>query len=1225
MPDTTQVKEITSRLEQGVKDLFNSDSFAEYLKTMSRFHKYSTRNTVLIHMQRPDATLVAGYRSWETKFGRHVKRGEKAIKILAPVPFTKREEKEKLDPVTNQPILGEDGLPVVEYTERQLARFKVTHVFDAKQTDGKPLPTLVQDLTGNVEQYEAFMDALRAVSPLPIVFEPMPENTDGVCYYGDRIAIREGMSEVQTVCAIIHEITHAKLHDIESLRLMDETVEPKDSRTEEVEAEAVSYAVCQYFGIETGENSFGYLAEWSKSRELKELNASLDTIRKTAADLIDVIDDKFQEIAKERDIAFVVGEEQLMLSEFPPTEQDAPTVVIDMSEATPISRLMAEYEQMAKTESTREVGANVLMTPVFDDMNFNRTGKKIRVAVEEPAGKYRLFSREEGGDNTLYFQTASGMIDRTSGYFRDVWNEETRKHESYRPTETELDELLPQIAERFEKDMADPTKWAMYQHAAVLNRIDECEAHNVPVRELRNAESQQRRIEAEQERALEQQRKQEKFDARVDEIATVIKNNGVISVEYNEYEFDGKNPVLELFKLYNITLPLRTQGWVNTGLAEINDGSYRYFKSKHRGNSTTFGGYLKKLREAIKLTPIEQKRKPDENSQLVNEKDTLEENSVVESEHVANKSKEQKLYEKFAELFPQFAEGEYSYMKLEAGEAMMPLSLEYLFGDRISVMHTYKLNGDLCYDPMMEFRFDNIGKTMSASMYEQSIPPRYQYFDDNNKGVSVDGNGNSRPSPNLQSQLNDFASQWLENISHQGYVPVKGHLVLGENNEVEVTFDEYGNPIMPELEKSEDFHLGCGPNDNGVVVWNWNETTDSDGNEKYIAHISIGNREITYLENNLPDSVKADIEAIAQGDWKEMFKTEMAGIWNEETVNKFAAKDEHVNPTEKVAELDLSLPDGGITTVAMMNDFGYTSEGMLPMFNGRAVELFDTGHPIYLLYPDGTEALAYDRDEVRLHDGYCGIERDDWECSPVYAAQISVAQNTKGRLEADLLYGDGDKFGIYQIPSGIDEARDFRFVSMDELEARGIKISRANYNLVYAAPLTFVANETQTILNNIYSDFNTSERPTDYAGRSVSVSDIIVLKHNGNISSHYVDSVGFVELDSFLGEERQQVSAAELPIQSHQSDKTDSYSQVGNKSEEYTDPSVAELEADVKAGKSISLTDLSKAVNAERKDNPNRSGTPKGKPTLMARLEEGKRKASQHGQSDTQKNKEARA
>ena len=210
MADTSQVREITAKLEQGVKDLYTSERYAEYLKTMSRFHKYSTRNTLLIHMQNPNASLVCGFRGWQTKFGRSVKKGEKSIKILAPVPFTKREEKERLDPDTRQPIIGEDGMPVVEYTERQLARFKVTSVFDVSQTAGKPLPTLAQNLTGDVEQYNAFMDSLRHVSPLPIVFEEMPDNQDGTCRFGHEIAIRSGMSEIQTVCAAIHEITHGK-------------------------------------------------------------------------------------------------------------------------------------------------------------------------------------------------------------------------------------------------------------------------------------------------------------------------------------------------------------------------------------------------------------------------------------------------------------------------------------------------------------------------------------------------------------------------------------------------------------------------------------------------------------------------------------------------------------------------------------------------------------------------------------------------------------------------------------------------------------------------------------------------------------------------------------------------------------------------------------------------------------------------------------------------------
>jgi len=219
MAGTPQMKEITDRLEQGVRDLFASDRYADYLKTMSRFHQYSTRNTMLVFLQAPEATHLAGFRSWQTKFGRHVKKGEKAIKILAPVPYTKRVEKEKIDPDTRQPIIGEDGLPAMERTEEQAAGFKVISVFDVSQTQGKPLPTLAQDLTGDVEQYGAFMDALRAVSPLPIVFEEMADSQDGACRFVKEIAIRSGMSEIQTVCAAIHEITYPNQQEIPTIRL----------------------------------------------------------------------------------------------------------------------------------------------------------------------------------------------------------------------------------------------------------------------------------------------------------------------------------------------------------------------------------------------------------------------------------------------------------------------------------------------------------------------------------------------------------------------------------------------------------------------------------------------------------------------------------------------------------------------------------------------------------------------------------------------------------------------------------------------------------------------------------------------------------------------------------------------------------------------------------------------------------------------------------------------
>lgn len=304
-----RLKEITDSIEQGIQDLFQSDRYAQYLRTMSRFHRYSVNNTMLIYMQKPDATLVAGFNKWRDQFSRNVMRGEKGIKIIAPTPFKKRIEEEKLDPDTKIPMLDADGKIIMEEKEIKIPMYKVVSVFDVSQTEGKPLPTLVNGLTGNVKQYEIFMEALRRSSPVPLAFEAMEPNTDGYFSEKDqRIAMRSGMSEVQTVSAAVHEITHATLHNYEQARLAaaksDETAEPpkpKDRHTEEVEAESVSYAVCQYYGIQTSENSFGYIATWSRDKELPELRASLETINKTASGLISDIDQNFREVLKEYD------------------------------------------------------------------------------------------------------------------------------------------------------------------------------------------------------------------------------------------------------------------------------------------------------------------------------------------------------------------------------------------------------------------------------------------------------------------------------------------------------------------------------------------------------------------------------------------------------------------------------------------------------------------------------------------------------------------------------------------------------------------------------------------------------------------------------------------------------------------------------------------------------------------------------------------------------------
>ena len=318
-----RMREIVDSIENGIKELFESDKYRKYLATMSRFHRYSVNNTMLIYMQRPDATHVAGFNKWRDQFGRNVLKGEKGIRIIAPTPYKKKVEEIKTDPETNAPILDADGKAIIEEKEIRIPMFKVVSVFDVSQTAGKPLPQLAADLSGNVQQYEVFMEALRRASPVPMEIKPVARDTDGFfSIKAQSITIRAGMSEVQTVCAAVHEIAHAKLHDYEHMTELADDGETilvpgeKSRNTEEVEAESISYAVCQYYGIETGENSFGYIATWSKGKELKELRASLETINKTASELITDIDRHFAEICKERGI----DRENLAAAEQPSVE-----------------------------------------------------------------------------------------------------------------------------------------------------------------------------------------------------------------------------------------------------------------------------------------------------------------------------------------------------------------------------------------------------------------------------------------------------------------------------------------------------------------------------------------------------------------------------------------------------------------------------------------------------------------------------------------------------------------------------------------------------------------------------------------------------------------------------------------------------------------------------------------------------------------------------------------
>ena len=429
-----RLQEITAGIEQGIKELFESEKYMRYLSVMSKFHRYSVNNTMLIYMQKPEATLVAGFNKWKNQFARHVKKGEHGITIIAPTPYKKKIEEMKRDPDTHAPILDADGKAVMEEKEIEIPMFRPVKVFDVSQTDGKPLPELASSLSGTVPHYEAFLEALRRSAPVPIEFEAMAANMDG--YFSpdrQRIAIREGMSEVQTVSAAVHEVAHSKLHDPKKYeaeptwkivmvseggikhdyrldfateaeaeqtaaedgwRYVDENqfewrleVEEDHSavkqtarnrNTEEVEAESISYAVCQYFGIQTGENSFGYIATWSKDKDLKELKASLETINKTSCELINDIERNYKEICKERGIELNAPKKETVPVVLPPAREQAES----------FAREYVLYAQAIRVETLSETEIQAQITQYTDKILHHDIADMILFLEEQKQAKW---------------------------------------------------------------------------------------------------------------------------------------------------------------------------------------------------------------------------------------------------------------------------------------------------------------------------------------------------------------------------------------------------------------------------------------------------------------------------------------------------------------------------------------------------------------------------------------------------------------------------------------------------------------------------------------------------------------------------------------------------------------------------------------------------------------------------------------------------------------------
>ena len=399
-----RMKEITDRLETGIQELFESERYKAYLTTMSKFHSYSFNNTLLIAMQ--GGQLVAGYNKWRDDFHRNVKKGEKAIKILAPAPFKAKKEVQKLD-AQGRPVMGKDGKPVTEVQEIQVPAFKIVSVFDVSQTEGEPLPSIgVEELTGSVERYGEFFKALEQTSPVPIGFEDIPGGSHGYYHLTEkRIAIQEGMSELQTLKTAIHEIAHSKLHAIDPEAPAIEQADRPDSRTREVQAESVAYAVCQHYGLDTSDYSFGYVAGWSSGKELKELKASLETIRATAHELITTIDGHLAQLQKERQAApLEQAAEQpdpdSVFSKLPPEQQQEMTASVKAMLQTLID---ADLKSTGEVSQGTKEAAQAQGFTIAGDGTLEQAKAPQEAAYRLESGDYLYIQTSETGyDYTLY-------------------------------------------------------------------------------------------------------------------------------------------------------------------------------------------------------------------------------------------------------------------------------------------------------------------------------------------------------------------------------------------------------------------------------------------------------------------------------------------------------------------------------------------------------------------------------------------------------------------------------------------------------------------------------------------------------------------------------------------------------------------------------------------------------------------------------------------------------
>ena len=1288
-----KLKEITDRLEQGITELFDSERYKEYLQVMSKFHNYSFNNTLLIAMQKPDASLIAGFNAWKNNFGRNVMRGEKGIRILAPSPYKIRQEVEKKDPQTGKTVIGKDGKPVTETKEIQIPAYKVVAVFDVSQTEGRELPSIsANELTGDVEQYEDFFAALEKTSPVPMGFEKIEGTAHGYYHLEEkRIAIDEGMSELQNLKTAIHEIAHAKLHDID-LNAPEQPDRP-DRRTREVQAESIAYTVCQHYGLDTSDYSFGYVAGWSSGRELAELKSSLETIRATAAEIINSIDGHFAELQKEREAA----KEQAAEAQTPPDLTAEPTVTI----------LWSESSQLRKGETIPLSRANTLIE-ALDEANlespgYDKTEFRIDFVMNGKADQYE--GRQDLGDGE---GALIEHIEKYHAYYANdpYWNNFLLQHEGKEALEADkehraflLNEFVPYLklhcnlsemeriaGEALQKDNLTPTETAY--HTAMQAYVFECrglinqgEYNLPPVPQLKDFDVE---LEAYKEHVKEEIAQEaaaagmtveeyaangyEPYAAPEQETAQTAEPQEPEEPEAQEKPQEPESPISEKADTPEQAEPAATEA-PQTSNTEQPETSVTYYPiseaaakrakeaisySDYKPGSAT-AEYRHYVDEAAELAARQKKRvDPSFHAKIDGLLDTYARKLAANMNKgyeitarvpsilitggsnfpVRKKEKQNAAADKNMQEFNEIqglldkirstgmggisADDPDAVSKLESKLA----KLETLQETMKAVNAYYRKNKTLDGCPHLSTeQIEKLKASMSGSYRANPKPFESYQLSNNNAEIH-----------RLKDRITALTRR--KELGYVGWEFDGGRVEANTaDNRLQIFFDEKPDKEIREELKGNGFRYAPSAeawqrqlNDNAIYA----------ADRIQCIQPLTGERP-TELQKRARQEAAAQKQTEPEQPQEAAQDTEPGDAATPETFCKVRQ-----NPYSDSRENSYILQE-------------YVSQD-----NGMA----KLGDILYMGTPEKCRELLGKLEAGELTQGdvkelYAKAQEAQPTAEP---GQETPEPATPGKEP------DKDTFTIYQLKDG-DGMRDYHFEPYDRLQAAGLAVETANYNLIYTAELT-----PGTSLEDIYTRFNI-DHPADFRGHSLSVSDIVVLHQNGQDTAHYVDSFGYKEVPEFLQEQTQQLtpdtrmtgeqirtprgsfSVTDMTAEQmraagyglHHTSEDGKYLIMGNGTQAFAvaaeqrekanplkhvedtieqndnnfdgiinnTPTTDELEAKARSGEQISLSEYAAALKAEQEQGKEKKPGKKAekKPSIRAQLKADKERAAQKKQT----------